>query len=69
MLKVSFGTLANDSMSPLFDATVEAVEEAIINAMIAARDMTGTEGHVARAIDHEALRAILLEHNLLLDRQ
>jgi D-aminopeptidase len=62
-------TLANDNMSPLFDATVEAVEEAIINAMIAARDMTGTEGHVAKAIDHEVLRTILRKHDLLQDRQ
>ncbi len=62
-------TLANDNMSPLFDATIEAVEEAIINAMIAARDMTGTEGHVAKAIDHEALRTILRKHDLLQDRQ
>ena len=62
-------TLANDNMSPLFDATVEAVEEAIINAMIAARDMAGTEGHVAKAIDHEVLRTILRKHDLLQDRQ
>lgn len=55
----------NDTISPLFDATVLATEEAIVNALVAAEDMTGDRGHVARAIDHEALRRVLAEHNRL----
>jgi D-aminopeptidase len=62
-------TLANDRISPLFDATIEATEEAIINAMVAARDMTGTEGHRVEAIDHGELRAVLREHNRLQESQ
>ncbi|MEX0976979.1 MAG: P1 family peptidase [Woeseia sp.] len=56
---------ANDSISPLFDATVHATEEAIVNALIAARDMTGDRGHVVKAIDHEELRGVLQLYNRL----
>ncbi len=51
--------LGNDRMDSLFLATVQATEEAITNALIAARDMQGTEGRYARAIDHDALVALL----------
>jgi D-aminopeptidase len=55
--QVSF--LANDRMDDLFVATVQATEEAITNALVAARDMQGTEGHYAKAIDHAALLELL----------
>ena len=57
--------LANDSMDPIFQATVEAVEEAIVNAMIAAETMTGIENHRVRAIDREMLRTVLKKYNRL----
>ena len=57
--------LVNDSLDPVFKATVEAVEEAIVNAMIAAETMTGIENHRVRAIDHDALRAVLKKYNRL----
>jgi D-aminopeptidase len=57
--------LANDAISPLFDATVLATEEAIVNAMVAATDMTGDRGRVAKAIDHEQLRSVLRLYNRL----
>ncbi|MEX2494879.1 MAG: P1 family peptidase [Woeseia sp.] len=57
----------NDSISPLFDATVLATEEAIVNAMVAARDMTGDRGHTAKAIDHGQLRDVLRQYNRLDD--
>jgi L-aminopeptidase/D-esterase-like protein len=57
--------LANDSLDPIFKATVEAVEEAVVNAMIAAETMTGIEGHRVRAIDHELLRGVLKKYNRL----
>jgi len=60
--------LANDSLDPMFKATVEAVEEAIVNAMIAAETMTGIENHRVRAIDHEQLRAVLKKYNRLNQR-
>jgi D-aminopeptidase len=64
-IDVTIDTLPNDSIYPLFVATVESSEEAIINAMIAARDMAGNEGHIAKAIDHQELRNVLREHNRL----
>jgi len=57
--------VVNDAVSPLFDATVLATEEAIVNAMVAATDMTGDRGHVAKAIDHEQLRSVLRLYNRL----
>ena len=61
--------LLNDEISPLFDATVLATEEAIVNAMIAATDMTGDLGHVVKAIDHGKLRRVLAEFNRLEEPQ
>jgi D-aminopeptidase len=57
--------LANDTLDPIFKATVAAVEEAIVNAMVAAETMTGIENHRVRAIDHEQLRAVLKKYNRL----
>jgi L-aminopeptidase/D-esterase-like protein len=62
---VAVRMLANDAMSPLFDGTVLATEEAIINAMIAATDMKGDRGHVAKAIDHRQLQRVLRQYNRL----
>jgi D-aminopeptidase len=53
--------LANDDMDPLFTATVQATEEAIINALIAADPIPG----VYPAIDHERLQMILKKFNRL----
>ena len=43
-------SLPNDALDPLFGAVVEAVEEAVVNALVAARDMTGDEGRYAKAL-------------------
>ena len=51
--------IVNDRMDALFAATVQATEEAIVNAMVAARDMQGTEGHVAKALPHDQLIKLL----------
>jgi D-aminopeptidase len=58
--------LGNDELDPLFITSVDATEEAIINAMIAAESMTGTGGFRAVAIDHEALRQVLNRFGRLL---
>lgn len=47
--------LGNEHLDPLFRGTVEATEEAIVNALVAARDMRGEGGNYAKAIDREAL--------------
>lgn len=52
----------NDLIDPLFNATVEAVEEAIINAMIAADTMEGINGNKAYALPEETVIKILKEH-------
>jgi len=57
--------LPNDWIDPLFAATVQATEEAVINAMIAAETMEGVNGHVVYAIPHDRLRAILKKYNRL----
>jgi L-aminopeptidase/D-esterase-like protein len=55
----------NDLLNPVFAATVEATEEAIINAMIAATSMTGIENHHVTALPHDQLRAVLKKYNRL----
>jgi D-aminopeptidase len=42
-------------LSPLFWAAIEAVEEAIANALVAAETMTGRDGHVAPRLPHDRL--------------
>ncbi len=55
----------NDSLNPIFEAVVEATEEAIVNAMVAAQTMTGIDGHRAEALPHERLREVLKKYNRL----
>ncbi len=57
--------LPNDSMNPLFEATVQSTEEAIVNAMVAAEDMTGYRGHHVEGLPHDALRQVLQKYNRL----
>jgi len=58
-------TFSNDLITPLFEATVQAVEEAIINAMIAAETMEGINGNKAYALPHDLLRETLKKYNRL----
>ena len=51
--------LANDAINPLFHAAVDATEEAIINAMVAAKTMTGIDGNTVYALPHSRLQEIL----------
>jgi L-aminopeptidase/D-esterase-like protein len=57
--------LPNDRMNPLFAATVQSVEEAIVNAMVAAETMKGANDLVVRALPHDELRRILKKYNRL----
>jgi D-aminopeptidase len=57
--------LPNDSLDPIFLATVQATEEAIVNAMVAAETMTGIDGHTAIALPHDRLREVLKKYNRL----
>ena len=55
--------VADDSMSAIFAATVEAVEEAVINSLLAAETMTGRDGNLRRALDVDVLATILDKYN------
>ena len=57
----AFSYMPDDCFDPFYLATVQAVEEAVVNALVAAEDMTTIkpEGSVCRAIDHAQLRAAL----------
>src|SRR5258708_3163925 len=57
--------LPNDAIDPIFAATVQATEEAIINAMVAAETTTGIENHRVIALPHDKLRAVLKKYNRL----
>jgi L-aminopeptidase/D-esterase-like protein len=57
--------LPNDSLDPLFLATVQATEEAVVNAMVAAETMTGIDGHTAIALPHDRLQEVLKKYNRL----
>lgn len=58
--------LPNDRITPLFEATVFATEEAIVNALIAAQTMTGRDSNTVHALPHERLREILRKYGRLL---
>jgi L-aminopeptidase/D-esterase-like protein len=59
--------LANADMDPLFTATVEATEEAIINALVAADTMTGVNANTFQQIPYDRLRQVLKKYNRLVE--
>lgn len=60
-------TLANERLSPVFNAVVFAVEEAIVNALVAGRTVTGHRGNRVAGIDHAALQDALRRHDMLVE--
>jgi L-aminopeptidase/D-esterase-like protein len=50
-------------MDPLFTATVQAVEEAIVNALVANQSMTGRDNHRVEALPHDRLREVMKKYN------
>ncbi len=58
-------TIDNDHLDALFAATVDATEEAIVNALVAARDMDGNGGHRATALPHGELVRLLEQYGRL----
>src|SRR3990170_1849355 len=55
----SLAMLPNEEMNPLFEATVEATEEAVINALVAAETMIGIDNHQVIALPHDRLQQVL----------
>ena len=54
-----------EDLNLLFTGVVDATEEAIVNALVAAEDMTGAEGRVIKALPHDRLRAVLKKYGRL----
>ena len=61
----SIKSFPNDKITPLFEATVQTVEESIINAMIAAETMEGINNNKAYALPHDTLIEVLKKYNRL----
>jgi L-aminopeptidase/D-esterase-like protein len=57
--------LPNSRITPIFEATVQATEEAIINALVAAETMTGRDGHRIIALPHDRLIEVMKKYNRL----
>ena len=64
---VALQMLPNGRMDALFEATVQATEEAVVNALVAARTMTGADGHTVEALPHDRLREVLKKYNRLVE--
>jgi L-aminopeptidase/D-esterase-like protein len=60
-------TMPNENMDPLFEATVQATEEAVINAMVAAETMTGADNHRVEGLPHDKLREVLKKYDRLVE--
>jgi D-aminopeptidase len=56
-----------EEIDPLFEATVQATEEAVINAMVAADTMTGIDNHRVEGLPHDKLREVLKKYNRLVE--
>ena len=57
--------LPNDRINPLFNATVQATEEAIVNALVAAETMEGINGNKVYALPHDRLKEVMRKYNRL----
>ena len=62
---VQLSMVPNEQLDPVFEATVTAVEEAIVNAMMAANSMTGRDGHRVMAIPHNRLSKVMKKYGRL----
>jgi L-aminopeptidase/D-esterase-like protein len=62
---VAITALPNEGMSPLFESTVSAVEEAIINSLVASDTMIGRDDHKAEGIPIPRLQEILAKYKRL----
>jgi L-aminopeptidase/D-esterase-like protein len=57
--------LANDQITPLFEGTVHATEEAIVNALVAAETMSGINDNTVYALPHGRLKKVLADYHRL----
>jgi D-aminopeptidase len=59
----SVETIPNDRLDPIFEATVQATEEAVVNALIDNQTMIGRDDHRVDALSHDRLRELLKKYN------
>ncbi|MFQ5750730.1 MAG: P1 family peptidase [bacterium] len=64
---VDLKMLPNSRMNPLIQATVQATEEAIVNALVAGETITGINGNKVYGLPHKRLREVLRKYNRLLE--
>ncbi len=62
---INVSMLPNDAINAVFEAAVQATEEAIVNAMVGAETMTGIDGHKVNALPHDRLREVLKKYGRL----
>ena len=61
-LTMKMEAMNNTQLTPLFEATVEAAEEAVVNALVAATTVEGRDGHTAYELPHDRLKAIMKKY-------
>ena len=59
----SVETVPNDRLDPIFDAVVQATEEAVVNALVDNQSMTGRDDHKVEALPHDRVRELLKKYN------
>jgi L-aminopeptidase/D-esterase-like protein len=59
----SVETIPNDRLDPIFEATVQATEEAVLNALTDNETMIGRDDHRVEALSHDRLRELLKKYN------
>lgn len=59
--------LPNERINPIFWAAVDAVEEAIVNALVTAKDMVGRDGNKVYALPHDRLKQVMKKYGRLRD--
>jgi D-aminopeptidase len=60
--------LRSAALNPLFEATVQGVEESVVNALVAARTMTGADYWTVSAMPHDQLQEVLRRHGMLVEK-
>ena len=60
--------LRSATLNPLFEATVQGVEEAVVNALVAAQTMTGADYWTVSALPHDQLQDVLRRHGMLIEK-
>jgi L-aminopeptidase/D-esterase-like protein len=59
----SVETVPNDRLDPIFEAVVQATEEAVVNALVDNQSMTGRDNHRVDALPHDRVRELLKKYN------